>query len=561
VVSESTIDLAVPTHLVEAMTVLPHVSRLDADRLSRSLDADLELSRHLERWIKSKIEEGRIIGERFKQYEEPLYVALWESGEQRIKSDRLNDYLPERYSNATLKARLESLQEKKLVELKEDKAEWKFSPLMTETIRIIKDEFKGNPIAALDLRSYFVGGSIETLRQYLRIMTRIGVLHEVHIASHLAYKVPDTKAVLQRAQEQLGAWQQKLQQSTKYPAGLKAEIDRKTDLAKRSLETASIAYEKQDAISAASSCHRAIKLLADLDAAVHAIEDNVLKIEREYQRLRTRAEDISKKLGSVEGQDLSTWQRDLDNIIQNAKNAYEGDFKVRGRQEQTERAFVSANEQLNEVEEFLDGTVEMSRKLAGSIEQTQKLVSQIRSMSSRYQIQSSAEALQTIEDLFKEARLSYNNQDFTKAEFLLLKILQNELIRDMLQRVNLELADIEGNAKVVTDSAVSIGRITGGNFTEGIQDIRLHIAQARERMTSNELSESVRNLDDARAKISSEQNVLNQAISRWAEKVIPSNLPMGANEIAKNNSMSFELVVDALHLLLRNETIAVVRRG
>ena len=562
VVSQSNLDVVVPMRAVEQLAVLPHVSRLDAERISRALDSELGLTRLIERWIKGKIEEGRIIGERFKQYEESIFLSLWEIGDDRVTIDRLVGHLKDRrISKTTVKSRLETLQEKSLVEMSEEKVRWRTSPLMKEILKIMTEEFQGKPVTTLDIRSYFAGGSNDILREYMNLMTRMGLFEEVRIAGRIAYKPQDAEALIQTAQKGLEAWKGRGHTSTEYPPALKSEIELKESLSHHSIEHAATMLKKDDRIMAVCAAHRTMKLVQDMEAILSSAEGNIMRLEKQYRDLTDRITAVREKLKNFPGQDISSLEHELDSILQRVKITYDSDFKVRGRQEQVQRALELAVKEIEEMDQFVSTTLEMSQKLTETLERTRQLVREIRSVDTHYRTVEAPEFLDEVERGLEEATALFNKQDFTRAEFVLLKILQNEGIRSVLQRINIRLSEIEANMNTLNESALSIARITKNiELPRLVQELRLLVAQAKETLSKEQLQKSSEIFDTIQTKANSLQDLMAKSLQDWANDTIPLNLPVSPREIAERKNIPIDLIVEGFEVLLRTGHLFVLRR-
>ena len=561
-VSRSNLDIVIPMRSVEQFAVLPHVSRLDAERISRALDSELALTRLIEKWIKSKIEEGRIIGERFKQDEESIYLSLWEIGDDRVTIDRLVDHLKDhRISKTTLKSRLETLREKSLVEMNEEKVRWRVSPLMREILKIMTEEFQGNPVTTLDIRSYFAGGSNDILREYMHLMARMGLFEEVRIAGRIAYKPQDAEALIQTAKKKLQDWKDRGHASTDYPTGLKSEIELKESLSHHSIEHAANMLKKDERIMAVCAAHRTIKLVQDMDTLLNSAEGNIIRIEKQYRDLTDRINLVAEKLKNFPGQDVSSLEHELDSIMQRAKISYDSDFKARGRQEQAQKAFELAGREIEEMDQFVSTTLEMSQKLAETLQRTRQLVHEIRSVDPHYRAVEAPEFLDEVERDLEEATAMFSKQDFTRAEFVLLKILQNEGIRSVLQKINIRLSEIEANTNSLNESALSIARITkNAELPRLVQELRLLVAQAKETLSKEQLQKSNEIFDTIQTKANTLQDSITESLQEWANDTIPLNLPVSPREIAERKNIPIDLIVEGFEVLLRTGHLFVLRR-
>jgi len=566
--NENIIDVSIPWSHFEEFAVLPHLSYLDAEKVCRKLEEDLKILISLNRWIRDKIEGGQIVGERFRQYETSVYMLLWRLGEGLKPTDQIFRHSRKRhkkYSKVTLLARLNSLQEKGLVKRKDEKAQWMISPVMKEIHRIIREEFKGNPVTPMDLKMFFMGGSIETLRRYMQLMQKIGMLTSVTVGRHTAYKPKDPDALFQQVLEGRNILRRAELEYTKLPNPIRVEIEERRALFQDSLKDAQQALQEGNEIKVLTSSFRARTLLEEIEKIESELKDESILVERQYRLLLNKIDQTQKHIEQCEGLgiDVSHFSPEIRNIKRELDNAYEYSYKIRGKSAQVIETLNDIQTQVDTIENDLSKTLQLYEKLINNLNKSKQLIRSIGTVCQKIGVmgQNLKEDLIQSQSLLSDAEKALEMREFARAEFLLLKILQNEAIRQALLKINTRFSEVAAETDYATEMATVATRINPEtNLMSMTQEMKAWIQKAKISLEEHRLRETINQLEKAEEQLEKLRSESMATLIAWFSTALPKGASATPHELSKTFNVSYDTVLQGTRLLLKNSKLAVVRR-
>ncbi|MEM2505997.1 MAG: hypothetical protein QXF61_03000 [Nitrososphaeria archaeon] len=567
--NENIIDVSIPWEIFKEFCVLPHISHLDAERISRKLEDELKIITFVNKWIRNKIENGQIVGERFRQHEISVYLLLWRLGDSFHTIDKVYKFSRQRnrkYSKVTLIARLSTLEEKGLVIKKDNSVKWTISPLMKKINQMISQKFNGNPVTPMDLKPYFMGGSIETLQKYLQLMVEIGILETVKVGRHVAYKTRKLDDSIQQIAQIQHDIESILAKISKMPYPIRIEIDEKRLWLQDSLKSAQNAINTQDELLALANLSRAKMLLDEIKLLESELGNESIVIEKEYEMISRKIENI---IGSVEtckrlGIDVSTYLSNIETIRREAIKLYENDFKTQGKTSSVIETFNQLNSQLSEIDGSLSRILDLYDKLIENLKRSKYLLKSISIVCRRAEFSQkvSSEDLTRLHNLLAEAEKALERKEFAKAEFLFLKILQDDLVRQTLFELNMKFSEICAEATQVKELVTIAARINPGtNIIPQIQDTEALIQETKSFLEQYNLENVVNNIEKITKNIDKLRNDSINILVQWFYSVLPRDFsPVTPHELSRNFGIPFETVLQASCILLKNNKLGIVRR-
>lgn len=564
----SVLEISIPRQIFEEFSVLPYVSHLDAEKICRKLEDDLKIITSINRWIHDEVEKGQIIGERFRQYEVSIYCLLWRLGEGVNTIDQILRHSRKKsrkYSKVTLLARLESLGEKGLIMREDESVRWVVSPLMKHIYRKINDDFKGNPVTPMDLELYLMGGSRETLKRYLRLMVRIGILTNVQVGRHTAYKTRNPDAALQETLQKYHDLGKTSQEFSKLPNPIRVEIrERRTHL-RDSLKNAQQALKENDDMRVLTNSFRAETLIDEIHKIAAGLKDTSRLIEEEYTMLQNKIERVRERIERCQGLriDVSVFSVQVDSIQREFLKAYEGEFKIKGKSNLALETLTQMQAQLNTIDESLSRTLELYEKLIDNLERSKKLLASVSAISKNVKISKEDlnENLTKLQSLLIDAEKALEAREFAQAEFLFLKILQNSVVNRTLYEFNMRFSEILAEMNQVKEMASVATRINPEiNLMIAVQNLEAAIQETKLFLEEYNLEKAADQIEKINNEIEKLRSDSIKTLIEWFHTGLPEKTVSTPYELSKSFSMPFETVLQATTLLLRNNRLGIVRR-
>lgn len=563
------VDVSIPWGIFKEFCILPYVSHLDAEKISRKLEDELKIITFINKWIRNKIEDGQIVGERFRQHEISIYLLLWYLGDSFNAIDKVYKFSRQRnrkYSKVTLMARFNTLEEKGLIIKKDNSVKWTISPLMRKIYQTINQKFGGNPVTSMDLKPYFMGGSIETLQKYLQLMTEIGILETIKVGRHVAYKTRKLDELIQRVTQLQHEIESDLTEISKMPYPIRIEIDEKRSWLQDSLKSAQNAINTKEELLALTNLFRAKKLLDEIKLLENELGNGLLVIEREYKMILRKIENA---LGHAEtckrlGIDVSTYLSDIETLKREIMRLYENDFKTQGKTSSVIESFNQLNSQLDEIDVNLSRILDLYDKLTENLRKSKHLLKSISIICKRMEFSQkiSGNDLTRLRNLLAEAEKALERKEFAKAEFLFLKILQDDLVRQTLFKLNMKFSEICADITQVKELVTIAARINPGTtIIPQIQETEALIQETKSFLEQYNLENAMDNIEKIIKNIEMLRNDSINILIQWFYSILPENFsPVTPYELSRNFGIPFETVLQASCILLRNNKLGIVRR-
>lgn len=566
--NENIVDVSIPWEIFKEFCVLPYVSHLDAEKISRKLEDELKIITFVTKWIRNKMESGQIIGERFRQHEISVYLLLWRLGESFHTIDKVYKFSRQRnrkYSKVTLMARLNTLEEKGLVIKRDESVKWTISPLIKNIYQIINQKFKGDPVTPMDLKLFFMGGSIETLQKYLQLMVEIGILDTIRVGRHVAYKPRKLDEVFQQATQKQHEIEERLPNISKLPNPIRIEIEEKRSWLQDSLKNAQSAMNAKDEPHALTNLFRAKILLDEIQRLEDELNNESIIIEKEHEMMTRRIENI---LGRIEtckrlGIDVSAYLSNLEYIKRDSIKVYENDFKVQGKTNSVIETLNQLSSQLGEIDDSLSRILDLYDKLMENLKRCKHLLKSISVVCKKTKLSQNTldENITQLHNLLLEAEKALEKREFAKAEFLFLKILQNDIIRQTLFELNMKFSEICADMTQVKEIATIATRINPGtNILLNIQDMEVLIQETKNLLEQYNLEGAINHIEKITNNVERLRNDSMNALIEWFYSVLPKDFsPTTPYELSRTFGIPFETVLQASYILLKNNKLGIVR--
>lgn len=566
--NDTVLDISIPRQRFEDFSVLPHLSHLDAEKICRRLEDDLKIITLINRWIRDKIEKGQIVGERFRQHEMSVYMLLWRLGEGLNTIDRIFKYSRSKnrkYSRVTLLARLESLEEKGLITRDNEQIRWTVSPLMKNIYRNINHEFKGNPVTSMDIKPYFMGGSRETLQRYLQSMMTIGILSNVRVGRHTAYKTKNPDTVLEQTLQKYHELEKIWPEFSTLPNPIYLEIEQRRSHIQDSLKNAQQALKENDEIRVLTNSFRVEVLINEIQKIGVELKDESILIEKEYTVLSDKIERIKERIGCCHALriDVSAFSVQVDSIQRELLKVYEGDFKVQGKTNLSLETLTQLQSRLETIDESLSRTLELYEKLIENLNRSKKLLNSVSAVSRKSKISKEDlnENLAKLQPLLIDAENALEAREFARAEFLFLKILQNNAINRILYGLNMKFSEILAEMNQVKEIAEVASRIDPEiNLMIAIQNVEATIQETKILLEEYNLEKATDQMDNISDEIEKLRSNSIKTLLKWFSLALPEETVSTPYELSKTFNISFETVLQATYLLLRNNRLGIVGR-
>lgn len=567
--NENIIDVSIPWEIFKEICILPYVSHLDAEKIGRKLEDELKIITFITKWIRNKIENGQVVGERFRQHEISVYLLLWRLGETFHTIDKVYKFSRQRnrkYSKITLIARLNTLEEKGLIIKKDNSVKWTISPLIKKIHQTISQKFNGNPVTTMDLKPFFMGGSIETLQKYLQLMVEIGILETVKVGRHTAYKTRKLDETIQQVTQKQHEIEESLSKISKMPYPIRVEIDEKRLWLQDSLKNAQNAINAKEELLAITNLFRAKILLDEIKLLENELGNESIVIEKEYELISRKIENIVGRIETCKrlGIDISTYSSNLECIKRDAVKLYENDFKTQGKTSSVIETFNQLSSQLGEIDDGLSRILDLYDKLMENLKKSKHLLKSISAVCKRAEFSQkiSGEDLTRLHNLLLEAEKALERKEFAKAEFLFLKILQNDLVRQTLFELNMKFSEICADMDQVKELVTIAARINPGtNIILQIQDIEALIQETKSFLEQYNLESAIDHIEKITNNVERLRNDSMNILIQWFYSILPKDFsPITPYELSINFGIPFETVLQASCILLKNNKLGISRR-
>jgi hypothetical protein len=567
--NENVIDVSIPWETFKEFCILPYISHLDAERISRKMEDELKIITFVNKWIRNKIENGQIVGERFRQHEISIYLLLWHLGDSFHTIDKIYKFSRQRnrkYSKVTLIARLNTLEEKGLVIKKDNSVKWTISPLMKKIHQTINQKFNGNPVTPMDLKPYFMGGSIETLQKNLQLMAEIGILEHVKVGRHVAYKTRKLDDIVQQSTQMQHELEDSLSKISKMPYPIRIEIDEKRLWFQDSIKSAQTAIKAQDELQALTNLFRARILRDEIKRLENEIGNESMIVEKEYEIISKKIESMLARLETCKqlGIDVSTYLSNIETIRREVLKIYENDFKTQGKTDPVIETLNQLNSQLSEIDDSLSRILDLYDKLTENLKKCRQLLRSIDTLCKKTEFSQkiSSENITRLHNLLLEAEKALERKEFAKAEFLFLKILQDDLVRQTLFELNMKFSETCADMAQVKELSAVAARVNPGtNIISQIQDVEVLIQETKSFLEQYNLEKVMNHIEKIAKSIDTLRNHSISILMQWFYSVLPKDAsPVTPYELSRDFGIPFETVLQASYILLKSNKLGIVRR-
>jgi len=567
--NENVIDVSIPWETFKEFCILPYISHLDAERISRKMEDELKIITFVNKWIRNKIENGQIVGERFRQHEISIYLLLWHLGDSFHTIDKIYKFSRQRnrkYSKVTLIARLNTLEEKGLVIKKDNSVKWTISPLMKKIHQTINQKFNGNPVTPMDLKPYFMGGSIETLQKNLQLMAEIGILEPVKVGRHVAYKTRKLDDIIQQSTQMQHELEDSLSKISKMPYPIRIEIDEKRLWFQDSIKSAQTAIKAQDELQALTNLFRARILRDEIKRLENEIGNESMIVEKEYEIISKKIESMLVRLETCKqlGIDVSIYLSNIETIRREVLKIYENDFKTQGKTDPVIETLNQLNSQLSEIDDSLSRILDLYDKLTENLKKCRQLLRSIDTLCKKTEFSQkiSSENITRLHNLLLEAEKALERKEFAKAEFLFLKILQDDLVRQTLFELNMKFSETCADMAQVKELSAVAARVNPGtNIISQIQDVEVLIQETKSFLEQYNLEKVMNHIEKIAKSIDTLRNHSISILMQWFYSVLPKDAsPVTPYELSRDFGIPFETVLQASYILLKSNKLGIVRR-
>jgi hypothetical protein len=357
-----------------------------------------------------------------------------------------------------------------------------------------------------------------------------------------------------------------LSKISKMPYPIRIEIDEKRLWFQDSIKSAQTAIKAQDELQALTNLFRARILRDEIKRLENEIGNESMIVEKEYEIISKKIESMLVRLETCKqlGIDVSIYLSNIETIRREVLKIYENDFKTQGKTDPVIETLNQLNSQLSEIDDSLSRILDLYDKLTENLKKCRQLLRSIDTLCKKTEFSQkiSSENITRLHNLLLEAEKALERKEFAKAEFLFLKILQDDLVRQTLFELNMKFSETCADMAQVKELSAVAARVNPGtNIISQIQDVEVLIQETKSFLEQYNLEKVMNHIEKIAKSIDTLRNHSISILMQWFYSVLPKDAsPVTPYELSRDFGIPFETVLQASYILLKSNKLGIVRR-